>query len=456
MDQPEPPKRPPVLFPGPEQKEKNMSMEKTPGPMDEAVLATVRTVARDARMQKALAIAHDRAEEAMALQVHISEVPAPTFEEHTRAEEIVRLMKEAGLKDVSIDEIGNVVGRRPGRNPEGPLLAIGAHMDTVFPAGTDVTVRREGNTYYGPGIGDNASGVRTVLEAVRALNEAGVETQGDIWFCTTVGEEGLGDIRGSKHLFREKNAVNKIDGFLAVDNSNIGRILFGAIGSHRWRFTVKGPGGHSYGAFGETPSAIHALCLAGAKVARLKVPETPRTTFTIGTIRGGTSVNTIAAAASCDVDIRSLGDRELLDAEAAIRAAFEEAVREENEIWGVTDPKKMVRLEAEMIGNRPAGTRPDDCPVLQASRAAQAELGLELTDYMSSSTDANAPVSLGIPATCLSSGGRQMRTHTVDEFYECFDIHLGPQLLMLTAVSLAGLAAQDGGEATKPILPVRS
>ena len=232
--------------------------------------------------------------------------------------------------------------------------------------------------------------------------------------------------------------------------------MFGAIGSHRWRFTVKGPGGHSYGAFGETPSAIHALCLAGARVAHLKVPETPRTTFTIGTIKGGTSVNTIAATASCDVDIRSLGDQELLDAEAAIRSAFEEAVREENEIWGVTDPKKMVHLEAEMIGNRPAGTRPDDCPVLQASRAAQAELGVELTDYMSSSTDANAPVSLGIPATCLSSGGRQMRTHTVEEFYECFDIHLGPQLLMLTAVSLAGLAAQDGGEATKPILPVRS
>ena len=321
MDQPEPPKRPPVLFPGPEQKEKNMSMEKIPGPLDEAVQATVRTVAKDARMQKALAIARDRAEEAMALQVHISEIPAPTFEERTRAEEIVRLMKEAGLTDVTIDEIGNVIGRRPGRNPEGPLLAIGAHMDTVFPAGTDVKVRREGNTYYGPGIGDNASGVRTVLEAVRALNEAGVETEGDIWFCTTVGEEGLGDIRGSKHLFREKNAVNKIDGFLAVDNSNIGRILFGAIGSHRWRFTVKGPGGHSYGAFGETPSAIHALCLAGAKVAHLKVPKTPRTTFTIGTIRGGTSVNTIAAAASCDVDIRSLGDQELLDAEAAIRSA---------------------------------------------------------------------------------------------------------------------------------------
>ena len=215
-----------------------MSMEKVPCPINEAVLATVRTVVQDVRMQKALAIAKDRAEEAMALQVHISEISAPTSEARTRAEEIVRLMKEAGLEDVSIDEIGNVIGRRPGRDPEGPLLAIGAHMDTVFPAGTDVMVRREGNTYYGPGIGDNASGVRTVLEAVRALNEAGVETEGDIWFCTTVGEEGLGDIRGSKHLFREKNAVNKIDGFLAVDNSNIGRILFGAIGSHRWRFTL--------------------------------------------------------------------------------------------------------------------------------------------------------------------------------------------------------------------------
>lgn len=425
-----------------------MSMEKQPGPILEIFQQNVDTVAQYATVSKALKIAHDRAEEAMALQVHISEIPAPTFHERTRAEEIVRLMQDAGLTDVSIDEIGNVVGRRPGRNPEGPLLAIGAHMDTVFPEGTDVSVRREGNVYYGPGIGDNASGVRTVLEAVRALNEAKVETEGDLWFCTTVGEEGLGDIRGSKHLF---NGRNPIDGFLAVDNSNIGRILFGAIGSHRWRFTVKGPGGHSFGSFGETPSAIHALCLAGAKVAHLKVPKTPRTTFTIGTITGGTSVNTIAATASCDVDIRSLGDQELLAAEAAIRTAFEEAVREENAIWGVTEPKRMVHLEAEMIGNRPAGTRPDDCPVLQSARAAQKALGIPLTDYMSSSTDANQPVSLGIPATCLSAGGRQMRTHTVDEYYECFDIHLGPQLLLLTAVSLVGLVG-----VTKPLLPKRA
>lgn len=424
-----------------------MSMEKVPGPINPSVEAVLQNLAKIPRVQKALLLAADGADAAMALQVHLSEIPAPTFEERTRAEEVVRLMKELGLVDVRIDEIGNVVGRRPGRNPKAPLLAIGAHMDTVFPAGTDVTVRREGNTYYGPGIGDNASGVRCLLEALRCLQEADVETEGDIWFCGTVGEEGLGDIRGSKHLF---NGSNPIDGFLAVDNSNIGRILFGAIGSHRWRFTVKGPGGHSYGSFGEMPSAIHALCIAGAKVAHLKVPADPKTTFTIGTIRGGTSVNTIAASASCDVDIRSLGGQELLDAEAAIRAAFEEAVVEENAIWGITDPKKQVRLEAEQIGDRPAGTRPDDCPVLQCARAAQAALGIPLTDYMSSSTDANMPVSLGIPATCLSSGGRQMRTHTVDEYYECFDIHLGPQLLLLTAVALVGLAGEDG---TAPLLP---
>ncbi len=429
-----------------------MSMEKIPGPIDAAVAEQVEAIARTPEMAKAIELAKTGAEAAMKLQVHLCEIPAPTFEERVRAEEMVRLMKSLGLEDVTIDGIGNVVGRRPGKNPDAPLLAIGAHMDTVFPAGTDVTVHQEGNIYRAPGIGDNCSGLRCLLEALRCMNEAGVETQGDIWFCGTVGEEGLGDIRGSKYLFRENNTVNHIDGFLAVDNSNIGRILFAAVGSHRWRFTIEGPGGHSYGSFGETASAIHAMCLAGARIAHLKVPADPKTTFTIGTIKGGTSVNTIAASCTVDVDIRSLDDAELLKAEAFVFKAFEEGVAEENAIWNITDPKKQLHFKAEAIGNRPAGQRPDDCPVLQVSRAAQKALGIELTDYMSSSTDANMPVSLGIHATCLSSGGRQMRTHTVDEYYECFDIEQGPQLVMLTAVALAGLA---GEHAAAPLLPKR-
>lgn len=426
-----------------------MSMEKIPGPIDQTVAARVLAVRDTQAMQNAFQLASDGAQAAMELQVRLSEIPAPTFAEHVRAAEIVRLLKAYGLQDVEIDEVGNVIGKRPGSAPRAPRLAIGAHMDTVFPAGTDVSVRREGNTYYGPGIGDNASGLRCMLETLRCLNAADIQTQGDIWFCATVGEEGLGDICGSKHLFRNNN-INRIDGFIAVDNTIMGRILYAAVGSHRWRVTITGPGGHSYSAFGETPSAIHAMCLAGARIAKLKVPDNPRTTFTIGTIQGGTSVNTIAASCSVDIDIRSLDSSELNKAESFILDAFREAVSEENSIWNVQDPAKQLQVNFEAIGNRPAGIRPENCPVLQTSRAALQAIGLELTDYMSSSTDANMPVSIGIPATCLSAGGCQMRTHTINEYYECFDIEQGPQLLMLTAVSLVGMTQPDTGT---PILP---
>ncbi len=424
-------------------------MEKIPGPIDQTVAARVLAVRDTQAMQKAFQLASDGAQAAMELQVRLSEIPAPTFAEQVRAAEIVRLLKAYGLQDVEIDEVGNVIGKRPGSDPCAPRLAIGAHMDTVFPAGTDVSVRREGNTYYGPGIGDNASGLRCMLETLRCLNAADIQTQGDIWFCATVGEEGLGDICGSKYLFRNNN-INRIDGFIAVDNTIMGRILYAAVGSHRWRVTITGPGGHSYSAFGETPSAIHAMCLAGARIAKLKVPDNPRTTFTIGTIQGGTSVNTIAASCSVDIDIRSLDSNELNKAESFILDAFREAVSEENSIWNVQDPAKQLQVNFEAIGNRPAGIRPENCPVLQTSRAALQAIGLELTDYMSSSTDANMPVSIDIPATCLSAGGRQMRTHTINEYYECFDIEQGPQLLMLTAVSLVGMTQPDTGA---PILP---
>ncbi|MBE5692607.1 MAG: M20/M25/M40 family metallo-hydrolase, partial [Sutterella sp.] len=198
----------------------------------------LRTIAGLPEVRKALQSIHDRTDQAIRLQVELCEIPAPTFREEVRAKRIVELMHECGLEDVSIDGIGNVVGRWQGTDPQGPLLAIGAHMDTVFPEGTDVTVRQEGNRYYGPGIGDNCAGLRAVLETLRAMMAAGIRTKGSILFMGTVGEEGLGDIRGSKYLF-DKSGL-PVDGLLAVDNTDVGRILYGAIGSHRWRFTVKG------------------------------------------------------------------------------------------------------------------------------------------------------------------------------------------------------------------------
>ena len=403
--------------------------------LSEAMKARLADLCGDDRVKTALQVCVDEADRAMEEQIHISEIESPTFAEGVRGEEIARLLKEYGLTDVVIDPSGNVVGRRPGTG-SGPVLAIAAHLDTVFPAGTNLKVRKEGHLYYGPGIGDNASGLRSMLQVLRALEKAGIETDGDILFVGTVGEEGNGDIRGSKHLF---NGTNHIDGFLAVDNADMGRLLYAAIGSHRYRFTITGPGGHSWTNFSECPSAVHAMCLAGAKVAHVKVPEGPRTTFTIGTIKGGTTVNTIAASCQVDVDMRSLDDGNLAALEAMIFKCFEEGVAEENAIWGVTDPAKQVRLEVTMIGDRPGGQRPHDCPVLQTSRAA-----------MDSSTDANKPVSLGIPATCLSGGGAMYRTHTVDEYYDAIHIEEGPKMVFLTACALTGA---EGMKALLPKLP---
>lgn len=412
-------------------------------PLDEKTFERVKALLENPKIAAALALAKDEAASAMREQIEICEIPAPTFEESTRAAEILNRMKEYGVDSVEIDEIGNVVARRPGTDPDGPELAIGAHMDTVFPAGTDVTVRREGNRYFAPGIGDNCAGLRALLQVVRCFR--GIKTKGTIWFVGTVGEEGNGDIRGSKFF----NAHHKLDGFLAVDNSDVGRILRGAVGSHRWRMSFDGPGGHSYGAFGQVPSAIHALCIAGAKVAHLKVPKDPKTTFTIGTFEGGTSVNTIAAHAECDVDMRSLDNAELLKLEAEVLRIFDEAVEEENAIWGITDEAKKLRLTKTSIGDRPAGMRPDDCPVLQTARSAQKLLGIALTNYGYSSTDANAPVSRGVPATCLSAGGVQKLTHTVKEYFDDVESFLGPQLIFLTAAALAG------AEGHEPLLPKR-
>ena len=406
------------------------------------ILSSIEALKASPKMAKALQIAFDEAELGMKEQIELCEIPAPTFEEAKRGQDIVRRMKAYGLTDVSVDDIGNVIGFRPGKG-NGPVLAIGAHMDTVFPAGTDVTVKQEGNRYFAPGIGDNCSGLRALLQIIRSLNEADIQTQGDIYFVATVGEEGLGDIRGSKHFV----ATHRIDGFIAIDNTEIGRILRGAVGSHRYRVTIEGPGGHSYGNFAEVGSAIHAMCIAGNMIAHLKTPKDPKTTFTIGTIKGGTSDNSIAPTCTVEIDMRSLNNEALLKIESEILACFDKAVAEENALWNITDPAKQVHWKKENIGNRPAGMRPADCPVLQVSRSALEVLGQKLTNYGVSSTDANAPVSMGIPATCLSSGGIQYKCHTVNEYFDKVDIHLGPQLLILTAVGLVGC------EGFKAILP---
>lgn len=369
--------------------------------LDPKVLDLVTEISKEPKVEAAMAFIKDQTEVAMQEQIELCEIEAPTFHEEKRAASVAERMKQYGLTDVHIDEIGNVIGIRKGTG-SGPVLAIGAHMDSVFPAGTDVKVKKEGNIYRAP---------------------------------------GNGDIRGSKHLC----ANNKLDGFVAIDSTDVGRVLYGAVGSHRWRLAVDGTGGHSFADFGKVPSAIHAVCRAGNIIADIKVPEDPKTTFTIGTIKGGTTVNTISAHCEVDVDIRSVSNDELLRVEAEVLGAFEKAIKEENARWGIADEQGL-KLTKTMIGDRPGGLRPHSCPVLQAARSAQKTLGIELTNYGMSSTDANAPMSHNIPSTCLCSGGKGIGAHTLKEHFIMEKTELGPQLVLLTALALAGT------ETTKPLL----
>lgn len=413
--------------------------------IDESVLAQMQVVASLPKVQKGLQIAQDQAERAMVEQVELCEIASPTFHEETRAKEIARRMKEYGLTDVTMDGIGNVVGVRKGKG-NGPVLVIDAHMDTVFPHGIDVTVRREGDTYYAPGIGDNTSGCRALLQLVRCFNESGVETEGDVLFVGTVGEEGNGDIRGAKFMV---NGDRQVDGYIAIDSFSEGVVVNGGVGCHRWHVNIAGPGGHSFVDFSQVPSAIHAMCHAGHLIGHLAPPSEPYTTFNIGTIKGGTSVNTIAPNCEVDIDIRSIANEELLKLEAQIFEALDAGVAEENKRWGITNSDKTVKLTKTQIGDRPAGARGGDCPVIQCALSAQKILGIELTQYGPSATDANAPISKNIPAACLGSGGISEKYHTVDEYFIDKDSFKGPQLVFLAACTLVGVEGQ------KPLLPIK-
>ena len=402
-------------------------------------------LAADPKVAAALKVCADEVERAMAEQVRIAQIESPTFAEGVRGEEIARLMKEYGLEDVVTDASRNVVGRRPGTG-SGPVLAIAAHLDTVFPAGTDLTVRKEGALYYGPGIGDNASGLRSMLQVLRALNKAGIETEGDILFVGTVGEEGNGDICGAKALF---DGSRRIDGFCALDMGDVYTVQNAATGAHRWRIAIEGQGGHSYIDFGRVPSAVHAMCRAGAKIADIHTPADPKTTFTIGTIKGGTTVNTIAARCEVDVDMRSTSLEALDELERTVLGAFEAAVAEENARWPEADADHQLRLVKTQIGNRPAGQQPDNSPAVQATLAAMAQMGLEVRQCRAPSTDANKPISIGVPSVCIGTGGVTHNEHSLKEFFDSTEMEKGPQLALLIALALVGRKGE------KPMLEKR-
>jgi tripeptide aminopeptidase len=362
-------------------------------------------------------------------QVALCEVPAPPFAEQERAAHYQQAFLALGLERVRIDAAGNVLGVRRGRQPR-PHVVFSAHLDTVFPEGTDVTVRREGALLKGPGIGDDCRGLAVVLGVARAMGEAAVETEGTITFVGTVGEEGLGDLRGVKHLFAEELA-GTVDHFVSVDGTGLG-IVSGGVGSVRYRATFSGPGGHSYGAFGMA-NPLHALGRAIATVADLRVPTRPKTTFSVGRVGGGTSVNAIAFEGWMEVDLRSEDSDALRALDQQFRDAVTHAVAAENARW--SNPVT-VKVSLEVVGNRPAGRTADTAPIVRAAISVTRALGHPVS-LTSSSTDANVPMSQGISAITIGGGGAGQGAHSLDEQFDTRTSVDGTRRALLLALALA-------------------
>jgi tripeptide aminopeptidase len=363
-------------------------------------------------------------------QQSICEIPAPPFKEAARAAEMLRRFTALGLTRPRLDGIGNALAEYPGRSRE-PLIVLSAHLDTVFPEGTDVRVRREGSVLKGPGISDDCRGLAVLLVTARALVESRVPLAGTIVFAATVGEEGLGNGRGVRHLV-ERELPGQVDYFLTVDGPGFS-VVNRAVGSRRYEVTFRGPGGHSFDHF-ESPHPVHALGRAIAKVSGFSVPADPRTTFNVGIVRGGTAVNAIAATASMVVDLRSESRQALDQLDARFREAVAEAASEEQARW----PASSARLSTtwDTLGIRPGGIVADSSPLVRTADAAARRLG-ESIELGSSSTDANIPISLGIPALAVGHGGKGAGEHSLDELYDDGPRgYLGAQWLLLMAAGL--------------------
>lgn len=362
-------------------------------------------------------------------EARICEIPAPPFKEEVRGKELERLFQKAGLKDVRIDKAGNVIGVRPGASAH-PNLVFSAHLDTVFPEGTNVKVSREGNVLKGPGIGDDCRGLVVMLGVIRALDEAKVQTPGTITFVADVGEEGLGDLRGMKELFYT-SLKGQIDKFVSVDGTGLGITNVG-VGSNRYKVTFKGPGGHSFGAFGMV-NPIQAMGRAIAKIDAFEVPTNPKTTFNVGRVGGGTSVNAIPFEAWMEVDMRSADATSLKAVDTKFNNALKEAVAEENERW---HNRGTITVGAELVGIRPPGQTPGDSPIVQTAIGVSRALGLKEV-LREGSTDSNVPMNMGIPAITISGGGIGKDAHALTESFDATDSYIGTQRALLLAVALA-------------------
>ena len=367
-------------------------------------------------------------------QIRICSIPASPFGEQARAEYLSRKFSDLGLTDVEIDEEGNCLGLLKGSS-QTPLLVVSAHLDTVFSKDTDFTVTRRDDRLFAPGIADDGCGLAALIALVQAIQTEQIPIEGSILFVGTVGEEGEGNLRGVRYLFTKGRWATQIEAFLSFDGPGLDRITNRALGSHRYRVEISGPGGHSWGDFG-LPNPVHAIGRAVSRLAAYPAPKEPRTTFNVGRIEGGTSVNSIPSHASMEVDLRSAAERELQRLDAFFRRTMREAVDEENAIRRAGDPP--LKLNVDLIGERPTGETRADSPVVEVALEATRALGVT-PRLDQSSTDSNLPISLGIPAITLGAGGSSGASHSLDEWYDPRERDLGLKRGLLVVLGIVGI-----------------
>jgi acetylornithine deacetylase/succinyl-diaminopimelate desuccinylase-like protein len=395
----------------------------------------VRGLLGSERVRRAFRFFEERAREIDEEHARLCATPAPPFGESERAELLRARLVECGLTGASIDAEGNCVAFRRGR-ARGPLLVLSAHLDTVFPAGTDCAVSLDASgRMRAPGIADDGCGLAALVAIARALEECGIETEGSLLFVGTVGEEGEGDLRGVRHLLTSGEWAGRADAFISIDGPGLERITNAALASRRYRVTCRGVGGHSWGDFG-VANPVHALGRAVVRLAAYPAPARPRTTFNVGRIEGGSGVNVIPRSASMDVDLRSESAVELGRLDAFFRRAAREAAEDETAARRPGTPP--LELEVKLIGDRPGGeTSPEQTLVrltVEATRALGSKPYLDC-----SSTDSNIAISRGLPAVTIGAGGTSGNTHTLDEWYDPRGRDLGLKRALLVALGTVGM-----------------
>ena len=399
---------------------------------------SVRSVVSSPEVGRALSFFEKNAEAITEEQIRFCSIPAPPFGERERAEYLSEKFSSLGLTEVEIDEEGNCLGLIKGTSLS-PLLVVSAHLDTVFSAETDFSVTRSGKRLLAPGISDDGCGLVALVALARAIQTEKIRTEGSILFVGTVGEEGEGNLRGVRYLLTRGRWASKVDAFLSFDGPGVDRITNRALGSRRYRVEISGPGGHSWGDFG-LPNPVHALARAVAKLAGYPLPREPRTTFNVGRIEGGTSINSIPEKAAMDVDLRSGADAELRRLDSFFRRAVKQAADEENATRRPGDP--LLEPKVDLIGERPSGETPSDSPLVELALEATRILGVE-PRLDQSSTDSNLPISLGIPAITLGTGGTSGASHTLAEWYDPTDRELGLKRALLVILGIVGLAVDS-------------